>query len=1717
MMKTCVTRFQIMAGRRLLHPPFLFFFLFFSLFRATTSNDTVNATQPLKDGDVLVSETGKFAVGFFSPGRSTNRYLGIWFHEVPEITVVWVANGNNPIAAGDSGILSIDSTGNLVLLAGGEQNQNQTRTQVPIWSTNVSANLVFNSPRSARILDSGNFALFSSSNSTILWQSFDYPTNTFLPGAKLGLDRESGLDRFLTSWRSEDDPGTGEFSFRVNPKGSPQFFLYKDGKPYTRSLPWPWGSYGDIFNISFVNNREEGAIFQITLNDDSLLFWEVLDTKGILREKIWRKGYDGWKEYWATPTQKCDTYRRCGGNGLCDPSNDNTFECSCLPGYEPRSPRSWRLFDGSGGCVRKPSKLGSKLELELGTSDGFCGAGEGFVRVPKVKVPDSSRAVWIGKEDGWELSCERECRKNCSCSAYTEIDAALKGKGCLLWYGELVDTVYFPASSQDLYVRVDAEEFANYQGGLNDSLELKLKLSILLPSIGSAWLLVIVFAFFWLRKWRSRSDDTLVCLRTVKKRRIRNLFHPDNGSNHFNDSVVGEEMEGHSVYPELPFFNVNAIRAATNNFSPANTLGRGGFGSVHKGRLPNGQEVAVKRLSKNSRQGLEQFRNEVLLIAKLQHRNLVKLHGCCIEDEEQMLIYEYLPNRSLDLFLFDRTGCRVLDWTRRFNIIVGIARGILYLHQDSRFRIIHRDLKTSNILLDGDLNPKISDFGMAKILEADKVYGKTAGIGGTYGYMSPEYAVFGKFSEKSDVFSFGVILLETITGKRINRIYSEDDNLNLITYVWEHWKEDKGLEVVDSSMEGSFNAQEVLKCIHIGLLCVEEDFRDRPNMSTTVLMLNTAMPLPRPKQPGFHGTSCFNKSRAAEGSCSVNEFITIDHHGRNSRQSNFLIMGGKIILLPPFIFFFLFRAAAGNDTVTSTQPLRDGDVLVSETGKFALGFFSPGRSSNRYLGIWFYQVPRQSVVWVANRNNPIAAGDSGILSIDDATGNLVLHERNKIPIWSTNVSAKLDSLPFARILDSGNFALFSNQNSTVVLWQSVDYPTNTYLPGAKLGLDRKLGLERFITSWRSEDDPGTGQFSFRVNPKGSPQVFHYRGEGRKTPYARSFPWPWKSFTDIFNGSFINNEDEVSFSIFLTEEDSFLFWVAIDPAGILREKIWRKGYDDWKEYWATPTQKCDSYGRCGPNGVCDPSNGNAYECSCLPGYEPSSPRSWRLFDGSGGCVRKRLRNSDGFCGLGEGFVRMLKVKVPDTSGAVWIDRRGGGSEVSCGRECRKNCSCSAYAEMDGAGDESVCMLWYGDLVDTVYFPVTSQDLYVRVDAVEFAHYQAGVIDTAELRLKLSIVLPSVASTWTAKRRRIRNLFHPNDGSSRSTVHVMTEETDGSSAYPELPFFSFSTIRAATNNFSSANKVGQGGFGVVFKGRLPSGQDIAVKRLSEKSSQGQEQFRNEVLLIAKLQHRNLVKLYGCCIEEEEHILVYEYLPNKSLNRFLFDRKQGATLDWRTRFDIIIGIARGILYLHQDSRFRIIHRDLKTSNILLDEELNPKISDFGLAMVLEADRCHGKAANIGGTIGYMSPEYAVQGVYSEKSDVFSFGVIVIEMVTGMKITRRFEGDENMSLIAHVWTLWKEDRAMEVVDSSMVGGMHNAEEVLRCIQIGLLCMEENVEDRPNMMTVVIMLNSAMPLPRPKQPAFAGGSSCLNHQPAGGTHASCSVNDLTLTGVMIR
>ncbi|KAB2637532.1 cysteine-rich receptor-like protein kinase 25 [Pyrus ussuriensis x Pyrus communis] len=338
-------------------------------------------------------------------------------------------------------------------------------------------------------------------------------------------------------------------------------------------------------------------------------------------------------------------------------------------------------------------------------------------------------------------------------------------------------------------------------------------------------------------------------------------------------------------------FDLETLETATNKFSEDNKLGEGGFGAVFRylytlsqGMLTNGQEIAVKRLSKSSGQGVQEFKNEVVLVAKLQHRNLVRLLGFCLEGEETLLVYEYVPNKSLDYFLFEHKKREQLDWLSRTMIIGGIARGILYLHEDSRLRVIHRDLKASNILLDINMNSKISDFGMARMFGVDdQTEGNTKRIVGTYGYMAPEYAMEGLYSVKSDVFSFGVLLLEIITGRRnFLGFHRTNCGPTLIGYAWQLWNETKGLELMDPLLKDSCSPNEFFRYIHIGLLCVQEDANNRPTMSSVVHLLKTEtiiqVFLSRPEKPAFFtGRYVDHHDQVRSQDCSANGLtISID-------------------------------------------------------------------------------------------------------------------------------------------------------------------------------------------------------------------------------------------------------------------------------------------------------------------------------------------------------------------------------------------------------------------------------------------------------------------------------------------------------------------------------------------------------------------------------------------------------------------------------------------------------------------------------------------------------------------------------------------------------------------------------------------------------------------------------------------------------------------------
>ncbi|XP_049402710.1 cysteine-rich receptor-like protein kinase 2 isoform X3 [Solanum stenotomum] len=303
-------------------------------------------------------------------------------------------------------------------------------------------------------------------------------------------------------------------------------------------------------------------------------------------------------------------------------------------------------------------------------------------------------------------------------------------------------------------------------------------------------------------------------------------------------------------------FKYSTLDKATGSFDEANKLGQGGFGTVYKGVLADGREIAVKRLFFNNKHRVADFYNEVNIVSSIEHKNLIRLLGCSCSGPESLLVYEFLPNQSLDRFIFDPIKGKALNWEKRFEIIIGTAEGLVYLHENTKTRIIHRDIKASNILLDSRLRAKIADFGLARSFQEDKSHISTV-LAGTLGYMAPEYLAHGQLTEKADVYSFGVLLLEIVTGKQNNKRKNDEDTVSLVSDVWEHFQRGIVEELFDPNLMlhncHTINVQnEVARVLHVGLLCTQEIPTLRPFMSKALKMLvKKDEELPPPTKPPF--------------------------------------------------------------------------------------------------------------------------------------------------------------------------------------------------------------------------------------------------------------------------------------------------------------------------------------------------------------------------------------------------------------------------------------------------------------------------------------------------------------------------------------------------------------------------------------------------------------------------------------------------------------------------------------------------------------------------------------------------------------------------------------------------------------------------------------------------------------------------------------------------
>ncbi|VAH83361.1 unnamed protein product [Triticum turgidum subsp. durum] len=529
------------------------------------------------------------------------------------------------------------------------------------------------------------------------------------------------------------------------------------------------------------------------------------------------------------------------------------------------------------------------------------------------------------------------------------------------------------------------------------------------------------------------------------------------------------------------------------------------------------------------------------------------------------------------------------------------------------------------------------------------------------------------------------------------------------------------------------------------------------------------------------------------------------------------------------------------DTIDLTASIAGNQTLLSARGAFRLGFFSPpGSPAGRtYIGIWYARIPVQTVVWVANRQNPVVQSP-GVLKLSP-DGRLVIVDGQNTTVWSSSApTGDVTTKATAQLLDSGNLVVSSDGSgsSQSVAWQSFDYPTDTQLPGMKVGVDHRSGFAWNMTSWSSPADPSPGQYTVKLITGGLPEFFLFRG-----PAKIFTTGPWNGVvltgvpelkTEAYTFVLVSNPNETYSTYYISSPSLLTRLVVEGSTGLLQRYVWADGA--WNNFWYHPTDPCDSYARCGPFGFAYCDTAHSPECSCLPGFQPRS-RKWSFRDGSGGCIRKTKLS----CGDGDGFWPVNNMKLPEaTNATVHADM----TLDECRQLCLANCSCRAYSAANiSGGVNRGCVIWATDLLNMRQYPAVVQDLYIRlaqsdVDALIAAAGKRRrtlvIAVAAAISGALLLAAAGCLCFWRCKARRKRQLQAPGSGDNvlpfRTRKHPdlspAREDDENKMSCGEddldLPLFDLAVILAATDNFAAESKLGEGGFGPVYLEGLRMGK-------------------------------------------------------------------------------------------------------------------------------------------------------------------------------------------------------------------------------------------------------------------------------------------------------
>ncbi|KAF8391191.1 hypothetical protein HHK36_023493 [Tetracentron sinense] len=729
--------------------------------------------------------------------------------------------------------------------------------------------------------------------------------------------------------------------------------------------------------------------------------------------------------------------------------------------------------------------------------------------------------------------------------------------------------------------------------------------------------------------------------------------------------------------------------------------------------------------------------------------------------------------------------------------------------------------------------------------------------------------------------------------------------------------------------------------------------------------------------------------------------------------------------------------------------------------RFACGFYCNGNCSSFLFAVFIVQTNSGSgitlpasgfpqVVWSANRNNPVGTNSTLQLTPE---GDLILQDADGTLIWSTNTTGK--SVVGLNMTETGNLVLFDSNNSTV--WQSFDHPTDSLVPGQKLVEGQRLTASVSAVNWAE-----SGLFSLSVTREGliasilivsidsNPLQVYYNSTviGLKNSTE-------PSYIRFLNGSLalfiLNSEPNQPDSTIVVPPASSAQYMKFESNGHLRVYEWAAGWKVVADLLTGYLGECDYPMVCGNYGIC--SNG---QCSC-PGATGSETRYFKQVNDRQpqlGCSEVTPLSCDA-----SQYHSLLELN--DITYFTFASNLTDTDMETCKQACLKNCSCKAALFQYGRNSSS----------GNCFLP--SELFSLMNNEKEKTHYSSSAFIKVQISSsgkktgRTSVILGSVVgalfgvfliiSMWVVLFRKKKD--------------AEDEEEDYLDQVPGMPTrFSYEDLKVATENFS--RKLGEGGFGSVFEGALSNGTIVAVKCL-DGLGQIKKSFLAEVETIGSIHHVNLVRLIGFCADKSHRLLVYEYMCNGSLDKWIFRLNQESVLNWQSRHKIILDIAKGLAYLHEDCRHKIIHLDIKPENILLDDNFNAKVSDFGLSKLIDRDQSE-VVTTMRGTPGYLAPEW-LSSVITEKVDVYSFGVVVMEILCGRRNFDRSQSEESMHLLSLFKRKAEEEQLFDMVDKYSEDLQLHGAETVETMKIAAWCLQSDFAKRPSMSVVVKVLEGVM------------------------------------------